>query len=255
MDIRGTEADTREALARVGGALERAERWGNLGVWEVDLRAGTVYWSTQVFEILGVEDQSLDGFREVVHPDDRAIVEHVTQRLLDQPGPYRVTHRIVRNGEVRTVDQHMQSVPDESGRPARLLGTMIDVTATRALQQQVQHGHQLRTVGLLAGGMAHDLANTLFVMRGHAEMLLGRTDLDDAVRASLDAIVRGGEKASTLTRRFMALGRRDEIRPVRIDPLAVVEDVLELVRPALRSDLTLIVEPRRREAVTARRGR
>ena len=234
-----------EALAEldvVGGALERVERWGNLGVWEVDLREGTVYWSTQVYEILGVEEQSLEGFHEVVHPDDRAILDHVTHRLLEQPGPYRVTHRILRAGEVRTVDQHMQSVPDASGRPARLLGTVIDVTATRALQQQVQHGQQMRTIGLLAGGMAHDLANALLVMRGHADMLLGRTDLDDVVRDSLSAIVRGGEKASALTRRLMALGRRDELRPAAIDPLDVAEDVLELVRPALPAALTLTVE-------------
>jgi PAS domain S-box-containing protein len=236
------EAEARAELADVGSALERVERWGNLGVWEVDLREGTVYWSTQVYEILGVQDQGLERFHEVVHPDDRAILDHVTQRLLEQPGPYRVTHRIVRDGEVRTVEQHMQSVPDASGRPARLLGTMIDVTATRALQQQVQHGHQMRTIGLLAGGMAHDLANALFVMRGHAEMLLGRDDLDDRVRESLAAIARGGEKATALTRRFMALGRRDELRPVRVDPLAVAEEVLDLIRPSLPTEVTLTAE-------------
>lgn len=236
------EVEARAELAGLGSALERVERWGNLGVWEVDLQAGTVYWSTQVYEILGVEDQSLEGFHEVVHPDDRALVDHVTRRLLDQPGPYRVTHRVVRNGEVRTVDQHMQSVPDATGRPVRLLGTMIDVTATRALQQQVHHGQQMRTIGLLAGGMAHDLANALLVMRGHAEVLLTRSDLDDQVRASLAAIVRGGEKASTLTRRFMALGRRDELRPTRVDLGDVVEEVRDLALPAMRSEVTLSIE-------------
>jgi signal transduction histidine kinase len=138
----------------------------------------------------------------------------------------------------------MQSVPDESGRPARLLGTMIDVTAARALQQQVHHGQQMRTIGLLAGGMAHDLANALFVMRGHAELLLGRADLGDDVRDSLSAIVRGAEKATTLTRRFMALGRHDELRPERVDLGAVAEEVLDLVRPAVRSEVALSVERR-----------
>jgi len=195
-----------------------------------------------VYEILGVEDQSLNLFYEAVHPDDRALVDHVTQRLLDQPGPYRVTHRVVRNGEVRTVDQHMQSVPDATGRPVRLLGTMIDVTATRALQQQVHHGRQMRTIGLLAGGMAHDLANALLVMRGHAEVLSARADLDDDVRASLAAIVRGGERASTLTRRFMALGRHDELRPTRVDLGNITEEVLELVSPSMRAEVALSIE-------------
>ena len=243
-----TEVEARAELAVVGGALERVERWGNLGVWEVDLRSSSVYWSTQVYEILGVEDQSLESFDRAVHPDDRAIMDHVVQRLLRQPGPYRLTHRIIRDGEVRTVDQHMQSVPDATGRPARLLGTMIDVTATRALQQQVHQGQQMRTIGLLAGGMAHDLANALFVMRGHADMLLARDDLDDVVRESLAAIARGGEKASTLTRRFMALGRHDELRPVRVDLLAVAEDVVDLVHPTLRSEVVVRVERAAQEA-------
>ncbi len=159
-----SEIEARAELAVAGSTLARVERWGNLGVWEVDLRSSAVYWSTQVYEILGVEDQTLESFRAAVHPDDRAIVDHVVQRLLDQPGPYRLTHRVVRDGEVRTLEQHMQSVPDASGRPVRLLGTMIDVTATHALQQRVHEGQQLRTIGLLAGGMAHDLANAIFVM-------------------------------------------------------------------------------------------
>lgn len=237
------EVEARAELAVVGSALERVERWGNLGVWEIDLEADTVYWSTQVYEILGVEDQCLDRFREIVHPDDRALVEHVTQRVLEQPGPYRVTHRIVRAGEVRTVEQHMQSVPDATGRPVRLLGTVIDVTAARALQQQVHQGQQMRTIGLLAGGMAHDLANALLIMRGHADVLLSRTDLDDDARLSLEAIARGGDRASTLTRRFMSLGRRDELRPVRVDPRAVLDDVLDLVGPAVRTEVHLSVEP------------
>lgn len=237
-----SEVEARAELAGVGSALERVERWGNLGVWEVDLRTDAVYWSTQVYEILGVEDQDLSSFRHVVHPDDRAIMDHVVQRLLDQPGPYRLTHRIVRDGEVRTLEQHMQSVPDAAGRPVRLLGTMIDVTATRALQQQVHQGQQLRTIGLLAGGMAHDLANAVFVMRGHADVLLARDDLDSTVRQSLEAIARGGEKASTLTRRFMALGRHDELRPVRVDLLEVAEDVLDLVHPTLRTEVSVRVD-------------
>lgn len=233
------DVEARAELAVVGGTLERVERWGNLGVWEVDLRSSSVYWSTQVYEILGVEDQCLESFDRVVHPDDRAIMDHVVRRLLDQPGPYRLTHRIIRNGEVRTLDQHMQSVPDATGRPARLLGTMIDVTATRALQQQVHQGQQMRTIGLLAGGMAHDLANALFVMRGHADVLLARDGLDEAVRESLAAIARGAERASTLTRRFMALGRHDELRPARVDLLAVAEDVVDLVDPTLRSEVAV----------------
>ena len=231
------EADTRAELATMGSTLRRIEQWGNLGVWDLDLDSGALYWSTQVFEILGVQDQDLDQFYSVVHPDDRAMLDHVTRRVVAQPGPYRVVHRIMRDGDVRTVEQHMQSVPDAEGRPIRVLGTIVDVTATRALQQQVHHGQQMRTIGLLAGGVAHDLGNALLIMRGHAQALLSRTDLDDGVSDSLAAIARAGERASAVTRRFMALGRRDELRPAQIDPHKVLSDVRELVEPTFRPEV------------------
>ncbi len=230
-----TPGDIAETLARV-------ERWGNLGVWEIDLATNAVYWSTQVYEILGVDECDLEAFFAVVHPDDLPLVEHVTSRVLEQPGPYRLTHRIRRGDDVRTVDQHMQSIADGDGHPVRLLGTMIDVTETRVLQQQVHRAQQMRAVGLLAGGLAHDFNNALLVIRGHADLLLAQTDADDPSRASLEAISRAGARASTVTRRLMALGRQDEVRPVRVAPDQLLGGIAELVRPTLDADVALDVE-------------
>ena len=229
-------------LGDVAETLARVERWGNLGVWEIDLVTNAVYWSTQVYEILGIDECDLGAFFAIVHPDDLPLMEHVTQRLLEQPGPYRVTHRILRGDETRTVDQHMQSIADGDGRPVRLLGTMIDVTETRALQQQVHQAQQVRAVGLLAGGLAHDFNNVLLVIRGHADLLLGQMGDDDPTRASLEAISRAGERASALTRKLMALGRRDELRPKRVAPRQLLDDIAELVRPTLDADVALEVE-------------
>lgn len=233
------EVEVRAELAVAGRTLARVERWGNLGVWEVDLASGETYWSTQVYEILGVDEAGLDQFRAVVHPDDAPLVEHVTRRILDQPGPYQVTHRIVRGNEIRTLDQHMQSVADADGTPVRLLGTMIDITATRALQEQVHRAQQMGTVGLLAGGLAHDFNNVLLVIRGHADLLLGQLADSDPVRESLAAISQAGERASALTRRLMSLGRQDDLLPVRVEPLELLAETLELVGPALDPEVEL----------------
>ncbi len=237
-----TEAEVRAQLRSADHTLARVERWGNLGVWEVDLLTQSVYWSTQVYEILGIETGGLDEFRAIIHPDDLPLVDHVTSRLVQQPGPYHLTHRIVRPDGVRTVDQHMQSVPDDQGRPVRLLGTMIDVTEVRALEQQVRQSQQVRTVGLLAGGLAHDFNNVLLVIRGHADLLLGGTDPDDPAHASLAAISRAGERASVLTRRLMSLGRQEDMRPTRIAPDQLVAGIHDLVGPSLGAEVDLGVE-------------
>lgn len=236
------EVRARAELAGIGGALERVERWANLGIWEVDMRTNDTYLSTQAFEILGVEAASLRAFHAVVHPDDRPVIDHVTQRLLAQPGPYWVAHRILRDGETRSVEQHMQSIPGDDGRPARLIGTVIDVTTVRSLQQQVHQGQQMRTLGLLAGGLAHDLINLLLVVRGHSEASLDSAHLDPELRSSLEAISSAAHRGSALSRQLMTLGRQDSLRPTSIDPAPLLQEVAALVHRALRPDVAVDVE-------------
>lgn len=228
----------RRELATMDAKPARLEHWGNLGVWELEFTSGSLYWSTQVFEILGLSEPRLDHYMAVVHDDDRALLEHVLRRARSQPGPYRVTHQILRDGEVRTVDQHMQSLLGDDGRPARLLGTMVDVTATVALQQDLRHVAQLRTLGLLAGGLAHDLKNVMTVVEGHADILISQLpDDDDAARPSLEAIRRAAQCGSDLTRNLMNLGRTTAPDPAATNVATLLSDVVGLVSPSVSSVL------------------
>ncbi len=229
------------AIDSVGPSLAQVERWGNLGVWEVDLASGEVYWSTQVFEILGVEESGLESFRACVHPDDRELLDHVIGRILDQPGPYRLTHRIVRDGTVRTVDQHMQSVAGPGGTPARLLGTMIDATDTQAMENRMLQAETARTVGLMAGGLVHDFKNSLTVIAGHAQLLLSDPRLDGGMQASLEAIERAAETASATSRKLMTLGRHDgHVLPTEVSGL--IADVVSFVGPAVSPEVDLRID-------------
>lgn len=223
----------RRGLATTDAKPARVEHWGNLGVWELEFGSGSLYWSTQVFEILGLSDPGLDHYMAVVHDDDRALLEHVLQRARSQPGPYRVTHRILRDGEVRTVDQHMQSLLGDDGRPARLLGTMIDVTATVALQQDLHHVAQLRTLGLLAGGLAHDLKNVMTIVEGHADIVIGQLPDDAPARLSLEAIRRAAQRGSRVTRNLMNLGRTTAPDPAPMNVASLLSDVVGLVSPSV----------------------
>ena len=52
------------------------------------------------------------------------------------------------------------------------------------LQEQMNQADRLETVGRLAGGVAHDLNNSLMPILGYAELLSGEPGLSDAPRGS-----------------------------------------------------------------------
>ena len=226
---------------RANDALEAAERrlaqvqdWRGGGFWELDMRTGQVYWSTQAFEILPLDDATLSGFLDRVHPDDRALIEHVADRALAQPGPYRATHRTQRGTEIRVVQHSMQSVVGDDGLPHRLLGFVTDVTAEHALEEQMRLASAHQSIALLAGGLVHDLNNAFAIVHGHAQMGLQAHQRGEPVDpVHLEAIGRAATSAQELTRSLLSVGRDDALAPTRFAPDALLDRVATMARATL----------------------
>lgn len=243
---RAAGTETAEIVVRLATAerqLAELQEWGRVGFWELDLDTSDVYWSTQAFKIIRLETASLRGFLDIVHPDDRELIDHVTARARAQPGPYRATHRVDQGGEVRVLQHHMQSIAGNGGRPQRLLGFVTDVTIEHELEKRMQRANAQQSIGLLAGSIVHDLNNAFSVIAGHAD--LGQ---QAAVRGEpinpvhLEAIQRAAESAKTLTRRLLSLGREEALVPRQFDPAELLERVGAMALATLGSCRTVSLD-------------
>lgn len=99
------------------------------------------------------------------------------------------------------------------------------------LAVQVQHVQRLESLGLLAGGVAHDLNNLLVPIRGNAELL--RTDdrfEPDDRRDMLGQIELASVQAGELCRQLLTYAGRSKPRNERIDLRALVEEMAPLLR-------------------------
>ncbi|MCK4409411.1 MAG: PAS domain-containing protein, partial [Candidatus Eisenbacteria sp.] len=122
-----------EALQLSEATLAEAQRIARIGNWSWDIARDERYWSEEIYRILG---RGIDGVRptyesflEAVHPDDRDMVTAAQEKALRTGRRYGVDHRIVRpDGSVRVVHQQAGLSFDKSGKPARMIGTMQDLT-------------------------------------------------------------------------------------------------------------------------------
>jgi PAS domain S-box-containing protein len=117
--------------------LAEAQSVARVGSWEWNLLADEVWWSRELYEIFGEETTytpSYLGFFEHVHPRDRQKVRAQIDRTLADDRPYRVTFRIHRpDGSERVLFTAARLVRTEAGVPARLVGTVQDVTESGPL--------------------------------------------------------------------------------------------------------------------------
>jgi PAS domain S-box-containing protein len=78
----------------------------------------------------------------------------------------------------------------------------------RGLEERLIRAEKMEALGVLAGGVAHDLNNVLGVTVGYAELLLQMEDKSSAIRPQLEAMMKGGQRAAAIVQDLLTLARR-----------------------------------------------
>jgi PAS domain S-box-containing protein len=228
------EETLRESEAR----LVNAQRIARLGDWERNFETGEVRWSDQMYDIFAITPDQFRGtheaFRERVHPDDRELIEEMTRRALSEGTPIDVEYRIIHpDTSERVIHTHGEVTFDAAGKPVRLHGTAQDITERKSLEEQIRQIQKLDAVGKLAGGVAHEFNNLLFVIKGNSDLLEARLNGDPELRRYIETISRQTKRGSYLTRLLVAYARNQPLRPKEMDINSVVRETAKLLEGSL----------------------
>ena len=146
----GVRKQSEEKLKRREAALATAQRITQLGNWEFEFTGETnlgensLYWSDELFRILGYEPGEIEpsraNFLAVFHPDDRERLHKSFEEAIQGKRPSKDDFRIVRrDGSERIVQREISIVWDEiTGKPSRLVGTIQDVTDRRQADERMR---------------------------------------------------------------------------------------------------------------------
>lgn len=135
------EQELRESEARVRVATEHAE----VGFWDVDLVNDVLIWPPVVKGMFGIspdEPVTMQDFYDGLHPDDRERTSAAFAAAADpeQRALYDVDYRTVgrEDGVVRWIAAKGRGLFDDNGRCVRVLGTAIDITGRKQIEEAVR---------------------------------------------------------------------------------------------------------------------
>ena len=114
-----------------------------------------------------------------------------------------------------------------------------NVTAQRALEEQLRQSQKMEAVGKLAGGIAHDFNNLLTVIKGHSELLQAELRSNDSARKEVEGVIRAADRAASLTRQLLAFSRRQILTLKVLDLNSIVTSMERLLGRLLGENIQL----------------
>ncbi len=239
--IRKSVCDCRMLDARLKNILQHSRE----AIYSFDLKKRRFnYLSPACFSLTGytaseLEKAGLDGLLKHVHPEDKASVLHWVETLRQQSkerewlGLVEVRFRH-RDGEYRSLSDHLHVSYDASGEAVTLSGSVREVTqithleeSMRILERKFQDSQKMAGLGLLASGIAHDFNNLMTVVLGNAELAL--LDCGGSDGGVLDEIKRTTLRAAELANQMLVYTGKTTVVVDNVNLSAVVKEMGSLL--------------------------
>ncbi|RWL81724.1 MAG: response regulator [Mesorhizobium sp.] len=114
-----------------------------------------------------------------------------------------------------------------------IVGTLLDITERRELEDRLLKAQRLDAIGKLTGGLAHDFNNLLATILSGLGLLERSTALDEQAKKVLDLTRRSAKQGADLVNRMLAFSRRQRLKPEPLQLATLVEPLNGLVAPVL----------------------
>jgi PAS domain S-box-containing protein len=219
--------------------LLASQKVAGLGTYRLSVTTGRFESSEFMDEIFGIDEgypHSVEGWKMLVHPDDRQMMErYLVEDVLGKRQPFDKEYRIVRptDGEERWLHGFGEVVYDDAGSPLEMFGIIQDITERKKEYQHSIRAAQLAAIGELSAGVAHEINNPITGVINYAQLLINRHATQGKDLEILERIVKEGDRVAAIVRELLFVARDSGSQRSQVCVRDLVRQVLLLCESQL----------------------
>jgi PAS domain S-box-containing protein len=189
------------------------------GYYEVDLAGNFTFFNDALLKLIGYGREELEGlnYRDVTDSNRTGMIFDTFHHVYQTRESGRLTDWIAlkKDGSLGFFEISVSLIENSKGEATGFRGVARDLTdrmriekEKQRLEKKLQQAQKMEAIGMLAGGVAHDLNNILSGIVGYPDLLLLDIPRNSPLREPLVTIKRSGEKAATIVQDLLTLARR-----------------------------------------------
>jgi PAS domain S-box-containing protein len=144
-----------------------------------------------------------------------------------------------KNGSELKVASRWAARRGGDGQAGGILEINSDITERRRIEEQLRHTQKLESLGVLAGGVAHDLNNLLTGILGNSSLALDNVGPSSPNRPLLEEVMKAAERAAELTRQLLAYAGKGRFVMRTLDLSELVREISGLVQTSIPKHVQL----------------
>ncbi len=130
-------------LMNLNQRLKLATESADLGIWELDLVAGTLIWDNKMFQIYEIDPDLFSyhysSWVDVIFEEDREKVSEEFRSSLNS-GKYKCEYRITTpTGQVKVIESYATFLYSQCGKPVRMYGINRDITKNKTRDEELEN--------------------------------------------------------------------------------------------------------------------
>ena len=235
-----------EALRQSEERMRLAAAAVNLGIWEWDLSKDEIWATNARRGLLGSPAPgkvALEDFICRLDPDDRDRVRQTIADAIQSGEDFDSEYRLILpDGIVRWMSTRGSVHFDDAGKPARLLGISIDITARKQAELDAQrdraelsHLSRVALMGEMSASIAHELNQPLAGILSNAsagQRFIDKGDVDlREIRELLSDIIADGRRASDVMLGICGMVKKEQVTRHSVDLNEVVMGAVRMLSP------------------------
>lgn len=199
-----------------------------------DLYDRVVFWNRSAERLFGWTAEEAVGrdVRDLLYRKDPSQFDDA-RRALIRAGEWNGELLLVsKYGTDINVDSSWTLVRDEDKEPKAVLVIHTDITEKKKMERQFLRAQRMESIGILAGGIAHDLNNVLSPILMSLEVLKLKY-IDQESQVWLKLLEASAQRGASMVKQILSFARGSEGKRVTLQPKHLLSDVVKILRETL----------------------